>query len=266
MACWRYFPTDATGPWSASAMGRIDRRCVLVENPECRADRKRNAGCLDPDGAWPVVPDRGPACCYPACAKSAGRCRHQRRYMRSRKAEDRCFGRRVAWYLGRPCGSSDHGFTTVGPCTGEHRIAQINRFSYCCGAGATVHLNGEDREQLKSWLRGSTTEQRMVIRANIILRLTEKCSVEDRVAEEKVNALTASKWRDRYPAQGIPGSQDAPCSASRSHTATWPRRISCACRPFQPQTPQRVSGFHGGVSGQISRKGSPRCAGRPQHP
>jgi len=78
--------------------------------------------------------------------------------------------------------------------------------------GATLQASDEDRETLKAWLRGSTTEQRLVMRARIILRLSEGGAVGACAEREMVSTLTVSKWRDRYLAQGIAGFQDAPRS------------------------------------------------------
>ena len=77
---------------------------------------------------------------------------------------------------------------------------------------ATLQVNDEDRETLKAWLRGSTTEQRLVTRARIIMRLSENGAVGACAKSEKASTLTVSKWRDRYLAKGIAGLQDAPRS------------------------------------------------------
>ena len=78
--------------------------------------------------------------------------------------------------------------------------------------GATPRVSDEDRATLRVWLRSSTTEQRLVTRARIILHLSEDGAVGACAEREKVGTLTVSKWRDRYLAQGIAGLQDAPRS------------------------------------------------------
>jgi transposase len=76
--------------------------------------------------------------------------------------------------------------------------------------GAPLLISNDDRETLKGWLRGSTTEQRLVTRARIILYLSAHGSVKACADCEKVHTLTVSKWRDRFLAQGIAGLVDAP--------------------------------------------------------
>lgn len=75
---------------------------------------------------------------------------------------------------------------------------------------ATLKISEEDMGLLQGWIRSRKTEQRMVDRAKILLRLAKDGSVSACAQGEGTTPLTVRKWRDRYTAQGLAGLRDAP--------------------------------------------------------
>ena len=73
-----------------------------------------------------------------------------------------------------------------------------------------VKLTPEDAETLQKWCRTSTTQQRLVLRARIVLAAARNESTTRIAEREKVRRATVSKWRQRYARQGLRGLQDVP--------------------------------------------------------
>lgn len=73
-----------------------------------------------------------------------------------------------------------------------------------------VKLTPEDVETLKKWSQASTAQQRLVLRARIILAAARNETTSRIAAREKVRTATVSKWRQRYAQQGLQGLYDAP--------------------------------------------------------
>ena len=73
-----------------------------------------------------------------------------------------------------------------------------------------VELSPEDAETLQRWCRASTTEQRLSLRARMVLAAGRKESTTRIARREKVRAATVSRWRRRYAQGGLRGLQDAP--------------------------------------------------------
>lgn len=72
-----------------------------------------------------------------------------------------------------------------------------------------IRLSDDDRRTLESWIRSGTTEQRMVLRARIILDAANgegTTSIGNRLG---VCTMTVSKWRVRFSSLGIAGLSDA---------------------------------------------------------
>lgn len=78
-----------------------------------------------------------------------------------------------------------------------------------------IRLSSEEEAVLESWVRSIKTEQRMVLRARIILAAGTGQSTTSIARETGVTAATVSKWRVRFAAQGMLGLQDAPRSGAR---------------------------------------------------
>lgn len=73
----------------------------------------------------------------------------------------------------------------------------------------TITLTAEERAQLESWVRSSTTEQRLAFRARLILRLAQGEGMNSCARHEHTTPLTVRKWRERFRAQRLPGLLDA---------------------------------------------------------
>lgn len=72
-----------------------------------------------------------------------------------------------------------------------------------------VKLSEDDQRTLESWIRSGTTEQRLVLRARIILGAANgeaTISIANRLG---MCAMTVSKWRIRFSCLGIEGLSDA---------------------------------------------------------
>ncbi len=75
-----------------------------------------------------------------------------------------------------------------------------------------LQISAQDRETLLAWTRATTTEQRLVTRARIILQLAAG-STNKQVAERlELRAATVSKWRGRFAKAGPAGLCDKPRS------------------------------------------------------
>jgi transposase len=78
-----------------------------------------------------------------------------------------------------------------------------------------INLTDEERRSLEQWLRSSTTEQRLVMRARIILSAAKGDDTK-RIAEQlSLRQATVSKWRTRFGRHGLSGLQDAPRPGAR---------------------------------------------------
>src|SRR5215472_13197675 len=73
-----------------------------------------------------------------------------------------------------------------------------------------VKLTPEDAETLQKWCRTSTTEQRLALRARVVLAAARNESTVSIASREKVRRATVSKWRQRYAQQGLRGLPDVP--------------------------------------------------------
>lgn len=73
-----------------------------------------------------------------------------------------------------------------------------------------VSLTEEDRRTLESWIRSTKTEQRLVLRAKIILAAASGQGTNMIARELDVRPATVSKWRTRFASLGLDGLRDAP--------------------------------------------------------
>jgi transposase len=73
-----------------------------------------------------------------------------------------------------------------------------------------IRLDRKTRSELEGWLRASTTEQRMVRRARIVLLAADGWA--SRAIARKIGVMTGvvSVWRTRFAASGIDGLKDKP--------------------------------------------------------
>lgn len=73
-----------------------------------------------------------------------------------------------------------------------------------------ISISEEDRGILEAWIRGTKTEQRLLLRAKIILAAASGQGTIMIARELVVRAATVSKWRIRFASAGLEGLQDAP--------------------------------------------------------
>lgn len=73
-----------------------------------------------------------------------------------------------------------------------------------------IELTPEQRSTLESWLRSGKTEQRLALRARMILRSAQGASTQEIARELGVWPPLVSKWRRRFAEQGLAGLFDAP--------------------------------------------------------
>src|SRR5660398_235802 len=89
-----------------------------------------------------------------------------------------------------------------------------------------VEVTVEDRATLESWIRATTTEQRLVLRARIILALARGQTNREVAEEPSIRPATGSKWRTRIATKGIGGLADAPRSGKPpTYTEEAERRV-----------------------------------------
>jgi len=69
-----------------------------------------------------------------------------------------------------------------------------------------------DRVTLECWVRASTSEQRLALRARIILAAGEGRASADIAQSLSIRRATVSKWRVRFAQSGLPGLWDRPRS------------------------------------------------------
>lgn len=86
---------------------------------------------------------------------------------------------------------------------------------------APIVLSEGDRATLANWVRASTSEQRLALRARIILAAGEGQASTDIAGALSVRRATVSKWRTRFAESGLLGLSDRPRSGK---PATYDRR------------------------------------------
>jgi transposase len=89
-----------------------------------------------------------------------------------------------------------------------------------------ITLTEDDRQTLQQWVRSSKTEQRMVLRARIILAAAEGSATQAIAQQLGQRTATVSKWRLRFARQGLRGLRDgARTGPPRRYDAGMERRI-----------------------------------------
>ena len=76
--------------------------------------------------------------------------------------------------------------------------------------GESLILTEAERERLQSWVRASCPEQRLVLRAKLILAADRGETTTAIATQLGVTPVTVSKWRTRFAQRGLPGLPDAP--------------------------------------------------------
>jgi|SRR3990172_973452 len=78
-----------------------------------------------------------------------------------------------------------------------------------------IRLNAEQRTVLESWIRSSTTEQRLVFRSKIITMADGGMGTSAIAREMETRPATVTKWRLRFARLGLDGLRDAPRPGQR---------------------------------------------------
>jgi len=73
-------------------------------------------------------------------------------------------------------------------------------------------VTSDEKATLESWIRDTPSEQRLVLRARIILALSEGQTNRQVADELFVRPVTVSKWHTRFSRGSIGGLADAPRS------------------------------------------------------
>jgi transposase len=90
-------------------------------------------------------------------------------------------------------------------------LSCINQGNNICRhepTGTKITLTEDDRQTLQQWVRSSKTEQRMVLRARIILAAAEGSATQAIAQQLGQRTATVSKWRLRFARQGLRGLRD----------------------------------------------------------
>ena len=78
------------------------------------------------------------------------------------------------------------------------------------GVATTIELTNDERDNLESWARRTTTEQRMAQRARIVLEAAAGKTTKEVAVLLQVRAATVSRWRTRFAKHRMGGLADAP--------------------------------------------------------
>ena len=78
------------------------------------------------------------------------------------------------------------------------------------GVATPIELTDGERDTLETWVRRTTTEQRMVQRARIVLEAAAGKTPKEVAALLQVRPATVSRWRTRFDKHRMVGLADAP--------------------------------------------------------
>lgn len=82
------------------------------------------------------------------------------------------------------------------------------------GKAKEINLAVEERQELESWVRATTTEQRLVNRARIVLESATGKTTKEIAQSMNLREATVSKWRIRFSKNRISGLSDGPRGGS----------------------------------------------------
>jgi transposase len=106
-----------------------------------------------------------------------------------------------------------------------------------------IVLTTEERDTLNSWVRAGSTEQRLNLRARMILACAQGQQTTKVATEMGVMPYIVSKWRKRFAADRLAGLQDAPRTGKpRTYTAETQRRVLAKLDEPPPQGYSRWNG------------------------
>jgi len=78
-----------------------------------------------------------------------------------------------------------------------------------------IELKPEQKAMLESWVRSTTTEQRVVFRARIIMMANDGMGTNAIARDLETRSATVTKWRVRFAQLGMDGLKDAPRPGQR---------------------------------------------------
>src|SRR5436309_4642723 len=112
----------------------------------------------------------------------------------------------------------------------------------------SIVLNESEGTTLTTWVRATSTEQRLAERARIVLAAADGQSSTRIARRLRVRRATVSKWRRRFATRGISGLQDAPRSGMpRQYDATTEQRI---LQQLDEPPPRGYAGWNGRLVAQ----------------
>jgi transposase len=116
-----------------------------------------------------------------------------------------------------------------------------------------IVLASEERRKLEQWSRGRSTEQRLVLRSQIVLRAAEGKTNKAIVEELRTNPITVGRWRSRFALLRLEGIRhDAPRPGAPSIAPALVKKIVDTTLhtppPGETHWSTRTLGDHLGVS------------------
>lgn len=78
------------------------------------------------------------------------------------------------------------------------------------GVAKPITLTDEERAQLTAWARNGTTEQRMALRARMVLEAAAGKPTKEIASRFGLRPATVSKWRTRFTQARVAGLADSP--------------------------------------------------------
>ena len=108
---------------------------------------------------------------------------------------------------------------------------------------ASIVLMDSERATLQKWATSGTTEQRLALRARLVLGLADGLGNEEVAERNDTRLATVSKWRGRFSQRGLPGLTDAPRSGKPAiYDQAVERRILAALDETPPSGYARWNG------------------------
>lgn len=92
--------------------------------------------------------------------------------------------------------------------------------------GKQITTDETTRKALEKLASSKKEEQRIVLRARIVIDLLDGKQIKDICAIHRVEENTVTKWRDRFDAQGLSGLKDAPRSGKpKTYDSAWEEQV-----------------------------------------
>jgi transposase len=106
-----------------------------------------------------------------------------------------------------------------------------------------IVLTSEERQTLETWVRASSSEQRLALRSRILLGCAQGRQTSEVAEEVGVMPYIVSKWRKRFATHRLAGLRDAPRTGKpRTYTAETEKRVLAKLDSPPPQGYSRWNG------------------------